>query len=234
MRAQLARYFPAFAGVAPDPGDDWAIALLEAIPDPSTAMVTDPVKIIKLLKGHRIRRLSATEVVDALRSTPVYSAPGTASAASAHLKLVGERARLLNRQLKDTKKQLAAALENLDGDDAPGNESEQRNYFAHETTQLCVHSQVLLQLPNAAVRSAVSSGALLASRGYATRRTTGHVWPPCTTRARSAATRPSELAASRTAKLFGRWPTDSSESSARCSETAPPIAERRSRPPLDR
>ncbi|MCL4162274.1 UNVERIFIED_CONTAM: hypothetical protein GTU68_014460 [Idotea baltica] len=125
MRAQLARYFPAFAGVAPDPGDDWAIALLEAIPDPSTAMVTAPVKIVKLLKDHRIRRLSATEIVDALRSTPVYSAPGTSSAASAHLKLLGERARLLNRQLKDTKKQLAAALEKLDGNESSGNESEQ-------------------------------------------------------------------------------------------------------------
>jgi transposase len=125
MRAQLARYFPAFVGVAPGPGEDWAIALLASIPDPKTALKPDPVRIAKLLKDHRIRRLTATEIVDALRSTPVYSAPGTASAASAHLKLLGERARLLNRQLKDTKKQLAAALEQFDAGESPGNESEQ-------------------------------------------------------------------------------------------------------------
>tara|TARA_R110002096_G_scaffold20085_4_gene66983 strand:+ start:1183 stop:2415 length:1233 start_codon:yes stop_codon:yes gene_type:complete len=125
MRAQLARYFPAFVGVAPDPGEDWAIAVLASIPDPKAALKADPVRIAKLLKDHRIRRLTASEIVDALRSLPVYSAPGTASAASAHLKLLGERARLLNRQLKDTKKQLAAALEQFDAGESPGNESEQ-------------------------------------------------------------------------------------------------------------
>jgi len=125
MRAQLARYFPAFLDVAPDPGEDWAIALFAAIPDPAIAKKARSVRITKLLKDHRIRRYSADEVLAKLRSTPVHSAPGTATAAAAHLKLLGERARLLNRQLKDCRKQLEAALDKM-ADDS-GNECEQRD-----------------------------------------------------------------------------------------------------------
>lgn len=125
MRAQLARYFPAFLGVAPDPGEDWAIALFASIPNPAVAKKARPVRIAKLLKDHRIRRYSADEVLTILRATPVHSAPGTATAATAHLKLLGERAQLLNRQLKDCRKQLEAALDQM-ADDS-GNESEQHD-----------------------------------------------------------------------------------------------------------
>lgn len=79
-----------------------------------------PVRIAKLLKDHRIRRYSAAEFLASLRATPVHSAPGTSTAAAAYLKLLGERALLLNRQLKDCSKQLKAALDSIA--DAPGNE----------------------------------------------------------------------------------------------------------------
>ena len=125
MRAQLARYFPAFLDVAPDPGEDWAIALFAAIPDPAVAQKARPVRIAKLLKDHRIRRYSADEILAKLRATPVHSAPGTATAAAAHLNFLGERARLLNRQQKDCRKQLEAALDRM-ADDS-GNECEQHD-----------------------------------------------------------------------------------------------------------
>jgi transposase len=127
MRAQLARYFPAFLGVAPDPGEDWATALFSAIPNHQAAQKTRPARIAKLLKDHRIRRLTPETLLETLRSTPVHSAPGTAVAAGAHLKLLGERARLLNRQLKDVRKQLEAALSQLSEENDQGNEHEQRD-----------------------------------------------------------------------------------------------------------
>ena len=85
MRAQLARYFPAFLVVAGDPGEDWATRLLELIPNHAAALATKPARVTKLLKEHRIRRIDAEEVLKHLRSTPVFSAPGTATAAIAHL-----------------------------------------------------------------------------------------------------------------------------------------------------
>lgn len=127
MRAQLARYFPAFVEVVRDPGEDWAIALFASIPSHEAAVRAQPVRIAKLLKDHRIRRLTAQQLLEALRATPVHSAPGTGSAAAAHLRLLGERARLLNRQLKDVRKQLQSALDQLSDGADEGNELEQRD-----------------------------------------------------------------------------------------------------------
>ncbi|MCA9627464.1 MAG: IS110 family transposase [Myxococcales bacterium] len=127
MRAQLGRYFPAFLDVAPDPGEDWAIALFVAVPDHGAATKARPARITKLLKDHRIRRTTPEQLLTTLRSTPVHSAPGTATAAAAHLKLLGERAHLLNRQLRDVRRQLESAIGQLAEAAAPGNEVEQRD-----------------------------------------------------------------------------------------------------------
>lgn len=127
MRAQLGRYFPAFLEVAPDPGQDWAIALFSAIPDHAAAMKARPARLAKLLKDHRIRRTTPDQLLAALRSTPVHSAPGTATAAAAHLKLLGERAHLLNRQLRDVRKQLEFTVGQLGEGTDLGNELEQRD-----------------------------------------------------------------------------------------------------------
>jgi transposase len=127
MRAQLGRYFPAFLEAASDPGEDWAIALFSAISDHGAAMKARPARIAKLLKDHRIRRTTPEQLLATLRSTPVHSAPGTATAAAAHLKLLGERARLLNRQLRDVRKQIESSVGQLAGGTEPGNEPEQRD-----------------------------------------------------------------------------------------------------------
>lgn len=127
MRAQLGRYFPAFLDVAPDPGEDWAIALFAVIPDHAEATKARPARITKLLKDHRIRRTTPEQLLTTLRSTPVHSAPGTSTAAAAHLKLLGERARLLNRQLREVRQQLESAIGQLAEGADPGNEVEQRD-----------------------------------------------------------------------------------------------------------
>ena len=127
MRAQLARYFPAFLELAPDPGEDWTIALFQLIPDHATALKTRPIRIAKVLKDHRIRRITSKEAIAMLRSTPVHSSPGTATAAIAHLRLLGERARLLNKQLKQCRSQLETLLLEMTEENESGNESEQRD-----------------------------------------------------------------------------------------------------------
>jgi len=69
--------------------------------------------IERLLKRHRIRRLDADRVLDRLRQPAVATAAGTVDAATAHLRVVVERLRLVNRQIKDTEKRLDQLTEQL-------------------------------------------------------------------------------------------------------------------------
>ena len=127
MRAQLARYFPAFLEVAEDPGEDWATRLFERVRDPETATKVRPTEVRKVLKDHRIRRFEAEEVLARLRQRPVFSAPGTATAAKAHLLLLCERVRLVNTQLKTCRTHLEETLERLAAEPGPGQTYEQRD-----------------------------------------------------------------------------------------------------------
>lgn len=117
------------------------------------------------------------------------------AAASAHLKLFGKRARLLNRQFKDTKKQLGAALEQCDATIiqtmlgigmivAATLLGEAGELLRARDDPALRASQVLPPSQNAVAKSAASSGAPPAIRDYATRPTTGHAWWPCAIRSR--------------------------------------------------
>lgn len=127
MRAQLARYFPAFLEVVQDPGEDWAIRLFELASEPEAAKRARPAAVRRILQSHRIRRLTAEQILEPLREHPVYSAPGTATAAKAHLAMLGERALLINSQLKACRKNMGRALERHAVESQPGQTSEQRD-----------------------------------------------------------------------------------------------------------
>lgn len=133
MRAQLTRYYPAFLALVEDPGEDWATRLLELIPDHAAALKTKPGRVTKLLKDHRIRRLDAEAILTHLRETPVYSAPGTATAAIAHLELLAERVRLINKQLKGCKARLETLLEGMATESPAGQKNEQRDVAIIQT-----------------------------------------------------------------------------------------------------
>lgn len=127
MRAQLARYFPAFLETVGDPGEDWAIRLFECVPTPEAAMKVRQSQVAKVLKEHRIRRMNAEEALAILRQRPVFSAPGTAPAAKAHLLLLGQRVRLVNEQLKTCSQHLEQLLQQLGAGDGQGQTCEQRD-----------------------------------------------------------------------------------------------------------
>jgi transposase len=127
MRAQLARYFPAFLEVAEDPGEDWATRLFERIPDPESATKARPAAVRRILESHRIRRFEAEDVLARLRQRPVFSAPGTATAAKAHLALLCERVRLVNAQVKTCRAHLEQILHHLVEESNQGQTCEQRD-----------------------------------------------------------------------------------------------------------
>lgn len=120
VREQLRRYFPQFLRIAPDVGAGWFLELWEQAPTPAAARRTRQSTIARILKSHRIRRITAEEVQLILREPALAVAPGVIEAASAHLRLLRERLAVLNHQIKECKKKLRELIARI-ADAAPGN-----------------------------------------------------------------------------------------------------------------
>ena len=74
--------------------------------------------------------LAAAEVLRILRQPALTVAPGTAAAASAHIRAVADRLKLVNRQIHEAHRQLDGLCAKLAQDDTetpPGQEPEQRD-----------------------------------------------------------------------------------------------------------
>jgi transposase len=106
LRQQLWRYFPAFLELDGDLSALWAIELWQAVPTPEAARRVRKTSIETILKRHRIRRLSAEQVLDILRQRPLTVAAGTTQAARAHCASLIARLKLINRQIADAHQQL--------------------------------------------------------------------------------------------------------------------------------
>jgi transposase len=128
VRDQLWRYYPQ-AGELGDPTANWFLDLWEKAPSPGQAARVSEKAIARILKDHRIRRFDATEVLRILRQPPLAVAPGTVEAATAHIRTVAARLRLVNQQIKEAEHrldQLCAAIEAA-AETAPGQICEQRD-----------------------------------------------------------------------------------------------------------
>jgi transposase len=129
LREQLWRYFPAMLELDQDLGAEWFLDLWELVPTPDKAVRIRETSIARILKSRRIRRLTAAEVLAMLRKPPVTVAPGTIEAASAHIRVLIERLRVVNRQLKDAHRQLdrLCGLLAEPTESEPGQANEQRD-----------------------------------------------------------------------------------------------------------
>src|SRR5271169_3826857 len=84
------------------------LALFECAPTPARAAEIDEASLAKVLKAHRVRRIGPAEALRVLRQKPLQVAAGATEAAVAHIRIAAERARLVNRQLKETHKARSA------------------------------------------------------------------------------------------------------------------------------
>jgi transposase len=128
VRDQLWRYYPQ-AGELGDPDANWFLDLWEKVPTPAHAARVSERSIARILKDHRIRRFDAAGVLRILRKPPLTVAPGTVEAATAHIRAVAARLRLVNRQIKEAEHrldELCAAIEAA-AETAPGQICEQRD-----------------------------------------------------------------------------------------------------------
>lgn len=128
VRDQLWRYYPQ-AGELGDPTANWFLDLWEKVPSPTQAARVSEKTIARILKDHRIRRFDAAEVLRILRQPPLAVAPGTVAAATAHIRTVAARLRLVNQQIKEAEHrldELCAAIEAA-AETSPGQICEQRD-----------------------------------------------------------------------------------------------------------
>jgi transposase len=99
VRELLWRFYPQVLGLTDDVAAPWFLDLWRLIPTPEKATRVREATVDRLLKRHRIRRLSAADVLERLRTPAIPLAPGTVSAATAHLEAVAKRLDLVNRQM---------------------------------------------------------------------------------------------------------------------------------------
>ena len=98
-RQQLWRYYPQFLRVESNLARPWARELWSLVPTPEKARRVRAKTIANLLKRHRVRRMSAKDVLERLREPSVSLAPGTSQAAVAHLEVVFSQLTVTSQQL---------------------------------------------------------------------------------------------------------------------------------------
>jgi hypothetical protein len=142
LEHQLWRYYPQMLALANDSDANWFLDLFEAAPTPEKAARVREKTIARILKDHRIRRFDATHVLGELRKPALVVALGTIEAATAHIRGVIERIRLINDQLADAGRQLDRICKKLsepvaaaDGKTTPGQKTEQRDAVILERCQ---------------------------------------------------------------------------------------------------
>lgn len=106
VREELRRYYPQTLKLESDVSAAWFLELLERVPTPAKAARVRKQTVAAVLKRNRIRRLDAATVLGVLREEPLVVAPGTTQAATAHLRQLTERLRVVTRQIKDCHGQL--------------------------------------------------------------------------------------------------------------------------------
>jgi transposase len=110
---QLRRYYPQMLKLSPAANEDWLWDLLESAPLPSTVGTLKLAKVKAILRAHRIRRVTAEQVLEQLRQPALRLAPGAAEAASEHVLMLLPRLRLLHQQRETTTKRIRGILDEL-------------------------------------------------------------------------------------------------------------------------
>lgn len=144
LRAQIERFYPQILAVA-DTTEPWMWALIEKAPTPAAAQRLRPTQVKKLLHKHRIRRIKADEVLEALRSPAFHVAPGSAEAATRHIQVLIEQLRLLHHQREHCQNQLEALLQRCIKDRPEPSASSSTGALRPEPSD----AEILLSMPGA-------------------------------------------------------------------------------------
>jgi transposase len=120
LTQQLHRFYPQVLSLSSSADEPWIWALLKLAPDPGKVRRLSTRRVDRILAAHRIRRISGSEVVDILKTTPLYVAPGTVEAATAHIDLLLPQLAVVHEQRVACSKRIDALLERLTTDGENG------------------------------------------------------------------------------------------------------------------
>jgi transposase len=127
LRAVLHGYHVELLRLLPSADEPWFWDLVAAAPTPQAAAKLRLKQVHRLLSEHRIRRISAEEVLDRLRQPPLPVGPGVAEAASAHAMVLVPRLHLIRQQLTRCQAEIRNLLDELASEDQPSERSEHRD-----------------------------------------------------------------------------------------------------------
>jgi transposase len=123
----LRRYYPQMLELSNDVAAEWFLDVWDKAPTPAQAARTRESTIARILKQHRIRRVTAAEALRVLRQTPLAVSPGTTAAATAHIRSVSARVRLVNKQLKQAHQRLDELTKEVGEQDQDGDEKSEHS-----------------------------------------------------------------------------------------------------------
>jgi transposase len=106
IRQQLWRYYPQLLALADDLTAEWILELWSLAPTPAKAARLREATLASLLRRHRIRRLKAANVLEALRQPAITVAAGVTEAAVLHSRSSVARLRLANTEFCQAERKL--------------------------------------------------------------------------------------------------------------------------------
>jgi hypothetical protein len=100
------RYYPQMLKLSPDAAAPWLLELWTIAPTPNKGSQLRSATVERLLKQHRIRRVTAEIAVGTLKEPAITVDDGVAAAACAHMRSLVARLRLVNRELRESEHKL--------------------------------------------------------------------------------------------------------------------------------
>jgi transposase len=110
LREQLWRFYPQALTHCPAANEPWLWELLQHAPTPAQGQRLTRSGLGALLARHRIRRVTADELLAALRTPALPVAPGAAEAAGEHIAMLLPRLALVHEQRRHCEGRLDALL----------------------------------------------------------------------------------------------------------------------------
>jgi len=110
---QLHRYYAPLLRLSPGADDAWLFDLLELAPTPDAGRRLRTKTIADLLKRNRISRISAQNLVAALRETPLPVAEGIVFACSSMVRILVAQAKLLHAQEASLEREIKRVLSRM-------------------------------------------------------------------------------------------------------------------------
>src|SRR5580765_5713454 len=113
LQDQLHRFYPQMLQLCSAADASWLWDLIDLAPTPAHAALLSEEQVQRLLKAHRIRRVTAHEVLACLQAPALPVAPRAAEAAQAHCGFLLPCLRVLAEQLQACSQQVSALLNTL-------------------------------------------------------------------------------------------------------------------------